>query len=511
MRYLSILLLASLAVGCADQEFLAPTIDSTASQVQVEDATAASPGAATVEPPAMEGRWYGTWELTTGWSSNFSMDFLNSPNGLFAVMYVPELGLFNETLPVVIEYGPDGYAVSIGVEPIVEIWGLLDGGSISGAFYANIPGGAPVPYTGVWQAQKNTERTVLPGDAPGPACDNLPPLHCIGDSEYCSELVQFDPRVGDGYIDFPVNGETWDNQYRSFVRRDLMMLISYASAKVACKSADWNYGSSAPLGLIDMSEADGSIPGSSIGYPGHPPGTHEDGKDMDTAYYQLYAADNNGRPVGVHYEGTSDAYHLLEPPYALDRWRTALYVTFLAEHPRLRVVGVDGQIGIRLEQTFDELSGLGWLPLGIRENIPLAYEIEDTGRGWFRFHHHHMHVSISPVHSIVSSFAITPSTLNRKSEGKYITAFIEFGPDIDISEINDGSLALLVDGHTMLFAQQDHVEISDFDGNGIEDITVKFDRQEFIDSVGTGDIEISITGSIGTLFFQERDFIRVIQ
>ena len=511
MRCLRILLLATLAVGCSDQELLVPSIDSTAVPAPTEDLTGPSLGPAVADPPDVMGRWYGTWELTTGWSSNFSMDISSSPYGLLAVMYVPELGLFNETLPAVIEDGPDGRTVSIGVEPIVEIWGLLDGESISGAFYATVPGGALAPYTGIWQAQKQTEQTFLPQGAPGPECDALPPLYCIGDSEYCSELIQFDPTMGEGYVDFPVNGETWDDQYRSFIRRDLMMLIGYASAKVACKATDWNYGSSAPLGLVDMSEADGSIPGTSIGYPAHPSETHEDGKDIDTAYYQLYAADNKGRPVGVHFEGVNEAYHLLEPPYGLDRWRTALFVAFLAEHPRLRVVGVDGQIGMRLEETFDELSGLGWLALGVRETIPLAYETEDTGRGWFRFHHHHMHVSINPVHSIVSSFTITPSTLNRKSKGKYITAYIEFDEGVDLTEVNEGSVALLIDGHTMLPAHPDDIKISDFDGNGIEDITVKFDRQEVIELVENGDIELSISGSVGPLFFQESESLRVMK
>ena len=281
MRYLRILLLTCLAVGCADQELLVPTIDSTATPVRTEDVRGASPEPAGAVLPNMEGRWYGTWELTNGWSSNFSMDLFNSQYGLFADMYVPELGLFNATLPAVIVDGPDGYALSIGVESIVEISGLLDGESISGAFYANSSGDPLVPYAGIWQARKQMEGEVLPGDAPGPQCDNLPPLHCIGGSEYCSELVQFDPAVGEGYVDFPMNGESWEDQFRSFVRRDLMMLISYASAKVACKSADWNYGNFAPLGLVDMSEADGSIPGTSVGYPGPPEGTHEDGKDID--------------------------------------------------------------------------------------------------------------------------------------------------------------------------------------------------------------------------------------
>ncbi len=511
MRNVRILLLVFLAAGCADRNLLVPSADSTVATVLTEEVIGLLTGPAPTELPDVEGRWYGTWELTNGWSNNFSMDLLNGPYGLLAVMYVPELGLFNEMLPAVIQDGPDGYTLSIGVEPIIGIWGALEGESISGAFYANSSGDPLVPFTGIWQAEKYVERTILPGDAPGPQCDDLPPLHCVGGSEYCGELVQFNPSEGEGYIDFPMNGETWNDQFRSYVRRDLMMLISYASAKVACKSASWDYGSSAPLGLVDMSEADGSIPGTSIGYPAHPPGTHENGKDIDTAYYQLYAADNKGRSVGVHYEGETDTQHLLESPYALDPWRTALYLAYLAEHPRLRVIGVDGQIGIRLEETFDELSEIGWFDPGIREAIPLAYEVEDTGRGWFKFHHHHMHVSISPVESIVYSLAITPSTLNRKSQGQYITAKVEFDEAIDPSEINPGSIALLIDGHTMLYAQPDDVVISDVDGDGTEDLTVKFDRQEVIGLVENEDIELSVMGSVGTSFFQESGFIRVIQ
>jgi len=186
-------------------------------------------------------------------------------------------------------------------------------------------------------------------------------------------------------------------------------------------------------------------------------------------------------------------------------------MAFLAEHPRLRVIGVDGQVGIRLEETFGEFSNLGWSDPGARETIPLAYEIEDTGRGWFRFHHDHMHVSISPLHSIVSSLVITPSTLNKKSEGNYITAHIEFDEDIEIAEIDNRSIALLIDGHTMLNAHPDDVEISDFDGNGIEDVTVKFDRRAVVDSMGDGDVEVSIMGSVGPVFFQESELIQVIK
>ena len=104
--------------------------------------------------------------------------------------------------------------------------------------------------------------------------------------------MAYSPRSGNDYWDYPLNGETESNQYRSFIRGDVRNLVSYASAWVRCMTKDrWNFGSGsnyeAALGLGDMSEADGAIPGESIGQPGHPAGTHVDGSDMDIGYYQL--------------------------------------------------------------------------------------------------------------------------------------------------------------------------------------------------------------------------------
>ena len=95
------------------------------------------------------------------------------------------------------------------------------------------------------------------GHGPGPEC-NLPELYC---TENCNEIAPFDPIDGYGYIDYPLNGETWENQYRSYMRKDARILIKYATAKVACKTANWDYGNKGvPLGLGDMSEQDGAIP-----------------------------------------------------------------------------------------------------------------------------------------------------------------------------------------------------------------------------------------------------------
>jgi len=469
-----------------------------------------------------QGLWYGTFEVTdglfVGYSNLFSMNFndFGPPYGLLASMQIPDFGLFGDFLPfntfedIVTIYDP--YYGS------AEITGKLEGNSLNGespfGFYAwvEVEGMGLQYFEGTWQAEKYIPLNESPGNAPGPSCDDLPPLYCLGDAEYCSELVQFAPDTGDGYIN-----QTYE-EFR-YIRRDLMMLIKYATAKTACKTAGWDYGNNGPLGLIDMSEADGSTPKDSYGNYRHPSGSHEQGRDIDTAYYQLYSTDNLARTVGLNYD-----FHLIEPPYNLDRYRTALYISYLAEHPLLRVVGVDGQIGLILdgeEGTLNELVEEEWINENLRASIPLAYEVEDTGRGWFRHHHHHLHVSMNQVYDIVSSVEITPDSLNRYSRGNNVTVHIEFIESIDVYQIepnNIVSIALILNGHTMLYAEPENITVSDYNQNGINDLTVKFDRQEVLESIGEGNVEISIMGMAGIIvnddlygvLFQESDEIRVI-
>jgi len=232
-----------------------------------------------------------------------------------------------------------------------------------------------------------------PGTFPGITCD-LPPIECTGTAAYCGELIQFDPTEGVGYTDYPENGETVDNQYRSWLRRDLVMLIQYATAKVACYDASWTIGSDAPLGLIDMSEQNGAIPGTSIGEPGHPEGTHTNGFDIDVAYYQVGTSDNRARPICDHYEGGTDAYHCTATPHLLDAWRSALFLGALFEHPHIRVVGCDGKAGPILDSAITILCRDGWITPFACGNRALTYEEVNEGRGWYYFHHHHMHVSL---------------------------------------------------------------------------------------------------------------------
>jgi hypothetical protein len=239
-----------------------------------------------------------------------------------------------------------------------------------------------------------------PGDDPadpGAACPDLPPLLCQGGEAHCGQLVPFEPALGPGYENYPIHGETWANQYRSFIRRDLRTLIQYATAKVACLAPDWTSGHGMPLGLGDMSEADGAIPGTSIGQLAHPPGSHVNGHDIDLAYYQRGTADNRLRPICAHHLSGQDAYRCVADPHLLDEWRSALFLGALLEHPDLRVVGIDGRAGPILGSALTALCDDGWVtPTACaRASTRLAWETTNTGLGWYHFHHHHMHVSIT--------------------------------------------------------------------------------------------------------------------
>ncbi len=235
-----------------------------------------------------------------------------------------------------------------------------------------------------------------PGPGPGPACTSLPARDCTGTT--CGQLVSFNPRTNTAWDDYPINGETAANQYRSHLRRDLMMLVSYATSKTACKSAAWTAGNGGALGLGDMSEANGAIPGTAINDPGHPPGTHVNGYDIDLAYYQTGTADNRLRPICTHTDASGqDVYHCTGDVTKLDPWRTAMFLGAIFESSRTRVIGVDGKAGPVLLSALSTLCQQGWLSGLSCGNVALAYETTNMGQGWYRFHHHHAHISLKPA------------------------------------------------------------------------------------------------------------------
>lgn len=218
----------------------------------------------------------------------------------------------------------------------------------------------------------------------GPSsCSNLPPRDCTSGTAACSKLSLFSPTQGTGY-------EVTHGQTYSYVRQDTMMLIKYAAAAVSCMLPG-----TFPIGLGDMSMPGGGTPADAAGNLRHPQGTHENGQDVDIAYFQVGQQDNHLRPVCPHTTNGVEQYHCTGKPTILDAKRSALFVAKLLESSRVRVIGVDGQIGPLLEAEAQKLQAQGMISTATLNAFAqrLAYEPTNTGAGWYQFHHHHMHLS----------------------------------------------------------------------------------------------------------------------
>lgn len=465
------------------------------------------PGVSTVfasGDPVFTGKWYGkAYDYTINYGSYVDIQFNQSPS--YAIFHIPAIGLNNQPLPAVI----DGGQVTVTIPGMDTTFiGSIDGDHISGSIlYTGY--GSPL-VIGDWQVFRAIDPPPQPGFGPGPLCDDSIPLYCAGDVYHCAEIVPFDPDEGPGYLDYALNGETVDDQYRSYIRRDAMILTKYAAAQVECKSADWDYWNFEPVGLGDMSEADGSIPGTSIGRPGHPPYTHEYGRDIDVAYYQLYSTDNHLRTVCSSFEGYYlDAFHCVDPPHGLDPWRTALFISYLSDHPLLRIVYVDWLVGPILDEALDEMVSLGWIDADHRAQIPLVYYVEGDEEREYLFHHHHMHVSMNHLYDVLTDFDLKPELLNRNSKGRYITAHIELIEDLDVSQVDLSTVVLIVDGYTMVPAMVDHAQVTDYNSNGIPDMTVKFERIPVTKAIGEGVAELAVIGSVEGVYFQGSATVKV--
>ena len=117
---------------------------------------------------------------------------------------------------------------------------------------------------------------------------------------------------------------------------------------------------------------------------------------------------------------------------------------------------------------------------------------------------------------------IYPETLNLKSSGTWVTAYIELPEDYNVSDINVTTVFL--DG--TIPADSKLWKIGDYDEDGISDMMVKFDRQTVIDYIWAKlyhmridpssfpkegvIVKLIITGSLDTETIEGGDTIRVI-
>jgi hypothetical protein len=187
-----------------------------------------------------------------------------------------------------------------------------------------------------------------------------------------------DPYVPNGYVLDSLASYRW-------LRRETMMLIRYAIHEVQQRFADTQ-----PLGLIDMSDKHSLTPGVDVGSPRHPETTHDQGGNVDIAYYQTdgdSVAESVCGPNGSDHDGyycTSVDNHIMDVP------RTTYFMAMLAKHSRLRAIGIDPLLAPMILTEAEALRDAGEISETVYANLTdrLAY-----GQGW-PFHHHHMHLSM---------------------------------------------------------------------------------------------------------------------
>lgn len=192
----------------------------------------------------------------------------------------------------------------------------------------------------------------------------------------CLRILQFPaPHADEGYL-----FDTWA-EFRN-ARRELVQIIRYAIDRTYKR-----YPGTQKLGLIDMSERDGSTPGTAYDDLRHPHGTHIQGNDIDIAYFQT-TPDNHARPVCEN-----DGYFCTSETNTMDAEITAYFMAQIYASNRLRVIGVDTTLADDLQAAADALLAEGAI------NATQHAKFDDRlawGEGW-PFHHHHMHVSLKWV------------------------------------------------------------------------------------------------------------------
>ena len=82
---------------------------------------------------------------------------------------------------------------------------------------------------------------------------------------------------------------------------------------------------------------------------------------------------------------------------------------------------------------------------------------------------------------LLATVDIDPDTLNRHSQGNFVTAYVELPEPWDVVDIDVSTVKLAVEGEAAAVSAESHpTEVGDHDGDGIPDRMVKFDRAAVI-------------------------------
>ena len=203
-------------------------------------------------------------------------------------------------------------------------------------------------------------------------------------------LIQFPAPIGD-FLPASYRFETPAN-YR-WARRELVMLVRHALYRTGNQ-----FPGTKPLGIGDIAQRDGLTPGYDIGNLRHPESTHDQGGNIDLAYYTTLARDgvipfNQLRIVCDANQGSNDGSFCTDTAstsHVVDLEREVYFLAQLFDSPRVRVIGVDRVIGPLLRAEAQRQRDLGL----ISEVAFGAFQSRLAfGDGW-QFQHHRVHVSL---------------------------------------------------------------------------------------------------------------------
>ena len=208
---------------------------------------------------------------------------------------------------------------------------------------------------------------------------------CVGLPGGVMKLYQFpqpdpdDPWAGGLYHFETVSGYLW-------ARREVIMLV-----RDALRATFERYPGTGSVGIIDACQEDGVTPGYNIGQPRHCRTCHDEGGNIDIAYFALDGINQakticgpNGANVTADGQQCTDA---AATGHIVDLDRQVYFMGKLFEHPRARVIGIDPVLAnvvfAHAQKMLEEgdISMEGYL--GMQQQF-----------GLWPTHHHHIHVSL---------------------------------------------------------------------------------------------------------------------
>jgi len=213
---------------------------------------------------------------------------------------------------------------------------------------------------------------------------------CIGEGLDGSGLIPFPiPAPNDQAL---VNNYAWEimSNYR-FARRELIMLVRYAIRETSLA-----FPGTKPISLYDACQINGQTPALDVGEVRHPATTHDQGGNIDIAYYQTDGQNNIEVICGKGFSSSKKyCKESATDSHIVDLDRQAYFIGKLFDSPRVRVIGTDRVIGPLILEAAEKLADQSPdAPTYLSEiELTSIRNLLVWGDGW-PHHHHHIHVSL---------------------------------------------------------------------------------------------------------------------